>query len=402
MPAVAKSERPPRYNKFRMRILADSKIPMVKDAFSNLGEVEIFNTADLAPELVRGARVLLVRSETMVDEGLLGGSLVEFVGTATIGVDHVDQHYLQGRGIGFAAAPGSNARSVAEYVVAALLELSVERGQTLRDQTLGVVGLGNIGSLVAAAAQTFGMEVLPNDPPRARAEPAVQFAPLREVLRADFVTLHVPLTRSGPDRTYHLLDRERLRWMAPEAILINTSRGAVVDNDALRRALKASNLGGAVLDVWEGEPEIDAGLLRSAELATPHIAGYSWDGKIRGTLMLHRACCRHFGRVSTWVPPNGPDESAAIDLPPGPDPLESRLLPLVRRSYSIRRDDRRLRRMLRLPPDARGRYFRKLRREYPVRREFSSVCVRTESPADSEVATRLGFQVEGDGQEEFG
>ncbi len=377
-----------------MRILADSKIPLVVEAFAGLGQVERFHTAELNAQAVRGAEILLVRSETIVDSRLLAGSKVEFVGTATIGMDHVDRDYLQSHGIGFASAPGSNARSVAEYVVAALLELAAERRESLRGRTLGVVGVGNIGKLVVQAGRLLDMSVLQNDPPRARTEPESHFHELREVLGADFVTLHVPLEKVGQDATWHLLDERRLGWMRPGSVLINTSRGPVVDNPALLNHLRSGAIGCSVLDVWENEPEIDCHLLRLTHLATPHIAGYSWDGKVRGTCMIYQACCRHFGEPATWTPPDHPQEGRVVEWPTAGGSLESRLVQLIRRSYSIRSDDQRLRALTAVPEPARGHYFRRLRREYPVRREFSSVRVSAEAGSEAALLEGLGFVVQ--------
>ncbi len=374
-----------------MRIVADSKIALAREAFSKLGEVHLCRTSELTPPEVKDARVLLVRSETRVDANLLEGSRVEFVGTATIGTDHVDQAYLQLCGIGFAAAPGSNARSVAEYVLAALLELAVERGESLEGRSLGVVGVGHIGSLVASMGRLLGMQVLLNDPPRARAEGGGEFRPLEDVLDSDFVTLHVPLEREGRDATLHLIDGHRLSRMPPESTLINTSRGPVTDNQALLAALERGRPGCAVLDVWEGEPSISLPLVRAVRLGTPHIAGYSRDGKLRGTRMIYESCCHHFGKAADWdlsLPPEQ-REPACWDTLDGTPPR--RLLELVRRCYDIRADDDRLRSILEVPPDARAHFFRRQRREYPVRREFSSLLVEGAFEGDRRLLKGLGF-----------
>ncbi len=378
-----------------MRIVADSKIPLVEEAFAELGEVLRFHTCDLTPRMLRQAQVLLIRSETRIDARLLDGSGVEFVGTATIGTDHVDIDYLQRRRIGFANAPGSNARSVAEYLIASLLELAVRRGEELSGRSLGIVGVGNIGSLVERAGRQLGLRVLRNDPPRARAEPGEAFHSLEEVLQADIVTLHVPLQKTGPDPTYHLLDRTRLAQMRRGALLINTSRGAVVESAALLEELERGRLAAAVLDVWEGEPDIDCNLLLRTQLGTPHIAGHSWDGKVQGTHMIYQSCCRFFSLPPRW--PDRPTGSSPrlVDWSAltGPASRESRLLELVRYSYDIREDDRRLRAILSVPSESRGHYFKRLRREYPVRREFSSLQVRVEDPEAARLLRGLGFAV---------
>jgi erythronate-4-phosphate dehydrogenase len=272
-------------------VVADENIPFVRETFGHVGEVRTLNGRAINPDAVRDADILLVRSVTRVDRGLVTDSRVRFVGSTTIGTDHIDQGYLRDRGIIFAHAPGSNAISVVEYVLASLLWTAVRKGESLRGKTMGIVGIGNIGSRLAARLSAFGMRVLKNDPPLAAAAEAEgrthDFVSLETVLaESDIVTLHVPLERKGPYATYHLVDDAALAWMKQDAWLINTCRGAVVDNLALRRTIEAGQLGATILDVWEGEPEPGPDLLRLTDVATPHIAGYSFDGKVLGTMMV--------------------------------------------------------------------------------------------------------------------
>ncbi len=229
-----------------MKIVADPNIPFVRDAFKPHGDVVLIPGRQITAGAVREADALLVRSVTPVTEALLAGSRVQFVATATIGTDHVDERYLTATGIGFASAAGSNANSVAEYVVAALLELAHRGHYRLRDKSLGVIGVGNVGSKVVRYARALGMRVLRNDPPLGLLEPAQE---------ADMVTLHVPLL----DTTRHLFHHDNLRGFT----LLNTSRGPVVDNQALREAIDANRIPAAVLDVWEGEPQADVELAAS-------------------------------------------------------------------------------------------------------------------------------------------
>jgi erythronate-4-phosphate dehydrogenase len=212
-----------------MKIIADSKIPFVQEAFADVAEVTALDTREIVPDVVREADALLVRSETTVDKSLLNGSRVRFVATATIGTDHLDTDYLQQRGIGFASAPGSNANSVGEYIVAALLVLEERCGFSLAGKTLGVVGVGNVGTIVVRYARALGLHVLQNDPPLARTTGNPAFLPLDELMDADIITIHVPLTKTGPDKTFHLFGDARIRAMKSGSILINTSRGGVVD-----------------------------------------------------------------------------------------------------------------------------------------------------------------------------
>lgn len=347
-----------------MRIVADPNIPFVREAFAALGAIQLVPGRQIDQATVRDADVLLVRSVTPVHSGLLGGSRVKFVGTATIGTDHVDQAYLAGCGIGFASAAGSNANSVAEYVVAAMLELARRGKFRLAGKALGVVGAGNVGSRVAGYAEALGLRVLLNDPPRARAEDLPHFVPLERLLaEADIITLHVPLTRDGPDATQHLFDQAVLSGLKRAPILINTSRGAVVDNVALLGAIIGSRLSGVVLDVWENEPDISLALLDVVNLGTPHIAGYSFDGKAGGTRMIYEAACQFFSRTPMWTPALPPAlvDRVVISVNKGEDD-EAVLGRAIQRVYDITADDAALR--------ARPGEFDRQRAEYPVRREF--------------------------------
>ncbi|HUI63829.1 MAG TPA: 4-phosphoerythronate dehydrogenase, partial [Bacteroidota bacterium] len=293
------------------------------------------------------------------------------VGTATIGTDHIDTDFLSSQGIGFANAPGCNANSVKEYVLAALLVLAAKDGNPLRGRTLGVVGLGHIGSRVAEMGRALGMTVHANDPPLARSTHRAEMLPLDALMQSDVVTLHVPLTREGPDATYRLFDRRRIGALKKGAILINTSRGAVVEGEALREALRSGHLGAAILDVWEGEPSISEDLLRLSALATPHIAGYSLDGKVNAVVQIRRALEGYFSQPSDWHPQLPPPDVGRIRLADGGD-TERLLSGAVRRCYDIELDDRQMRMMLQTKQESRGRYFMGLRSGYRTRREFSA------------------------------
>lgn len=363
-----------------MKIIADENIPYAAEAFGTLGDVHLLPGRAITNAVVQEAEVLLVRSVTTVDGALLDGSRVRFVGSATIGTDHVDQAALRARGVAFAHAPGSNAESVVEYVLAALLRLAVRRRRPLRGLTVGIVGCGSIGGRLARRLPALGLRVLCNDPPRAEAMEAAgeshTFVSLDEVLAAsDVLTLHVPLHRTGPHPTYHLIDAARLRCMKPGAWLLNASRGAVVDGSALPAALEAGAPGAAVLDVWEGEPTPDPALLRRVDLATPHIAGYSYDGKVQGTLMLYHALVDHLDAARRWdeqaVLAPAPEDRPTLTPPDPALPETDWLDDLVVQMYDLAADDARLRRQAMLPPDAQGAYFTALRRDYPRRRSFT-------------------------------
>ncbi|NJD10472.1 MAG: 4-phosphoerythronate dehydrogenase, partial [Gemmatimonadetes bacterium] len=361
-----------------LRIVADENIPLVAAAFGRFGEVRAVPATALTPALVRDADVLLVRSVTRVDAALVAGSRLSFVGSATIGADHVALPALRQAGIVFRHAPGSNAESVVEWVLAALLTLAVRTGQPLRGRTVGIIGCGNIGARLAARLPAFGARVLCNDPPLAdaaeRAGRTHGYVSLELVLaESDVVTLHVPLTTAGPWPTRHLIAESALAQLRPEAWLLNSSRGAVVSNAALARALAAGRPGAVLLDVWEGEPEPDPALHALADLATPHIAGYSWDGKVNGTLMLHDALVQELGLEPAWDARTAlaaaPGDGLRLEPPP-PLPETQWLHALTRQLYDIEQDDARMRTLLALPPAARAAAFRELRRTYPRRRAF--------------------------------
>jgi len=379
-----------------VKIVADANIPLLEDAFGPLGDLVVLAADRITPDAVRDADALLVRSVTRVGAPLLASSRVRFVATATIGVDHVDQPYLASRGIGFASAEGSNARSVAEYVLAALLVLAARRGRRLAGQVLGVVGVGHVGGRVAHMAETMGMTVLRHDPPLARTTGDPIYVPLDALAAADIVTLHVPLTHEGPDATDHLVAAPFLDRLKRGATLLNTSRGRVAAGTALRAAIDDGRLGALVLDVWEGEPEIDLALLDRTDLATPHIAGYSFDGKVNGTRQVPEAFCRHFSLHRPWDPSPllPPPARPHVALSEGID-VEEAVGRAVAAAYPIEADDARLRAVRDLPPDARGRYFSNLRRDYPVRREFPATRVDLASPDPALTArlTALGFSV---------
>lgn len=362
-----------------LKLCLDENIPFGEEALHRYGTVRRLPGRSITASEVRLTDALLVRSVTTVNARLLEESHVQFVGSATIGTDHVDLSYLRECGIAFAHAPGSNADSVVEYVLAALLHLASRFGEGLGNKTIGIVGCGNIGGRLAARLPAFGLRVLKNDPPLAeQAEAADQthdFVSLDALLaEADIVTLHVPLVREGRHATHHLFDEARLRQMRPGAWLVNAARGAAIDNAALERVLADGQLGAAVLDVWEGEPTPRTDLLRRTALATPHIAGYSFDGKVQGTVMLYRALIAHFGLPDVWdaesVLAPGQEDQLTL-LPPSETASETAWLhELVRSMYDIAADDARLRHLLERPPEAQGAYFSGLRRDYPRRRAF--------------------------------
>lgn len=367
----------------RPHLVADRNIAYVAEAFGHLGEVELLPASELTAEAVREADLLLVRSTVRVNEALIGDSRVRFVATATIGTDHLDLPWLADRHITVASAPGSNAPSVALWWAAAMLTLSRRLGRPLAGLTVGVVGVGNVGRRVEAAARALGMEVLRCDPPRARAEGPAGFLPLEALLGgSDVVSLHVPLSDEWPDRTRGLLSAERLAAMRRGAWLVNACRGPVLDAAAAVRARQAGRLGALVLDVFDPEPEVPPAQVLAADLATPHIAGHSLDGKAEGTRMVYQAACAFLEEAPRWSP--------RLSLPPQPEHLvalpaadldeEAAALALVRRFYDVERDHTALAAIAALPDGQRGRAFAAYRGDYPEHREPVGVIVETHPP----------------------
>jgi erythronate-4-phosphate dehydrogenase len=380
-----------------MKIIADKNIPLVKEAFSGFGDVVLIPGRSITPESVRDADILLVRTVTPVNKSLLEKSAVKFVGTATIGFDHIDTDYLTQRNIAFSSAEGCNANSVAEYIVAALFLLAERYELSLQDLTLGVVGVGNVGSKVVEKARALGMEVLLNDPPKKRATGSTIYVPLEYLLReSDIVSFHVPLTYEGADATYRMAGPGLFSKMKQGSFIINTARGAVVDTQALIHALYHGTIKSAVIDVWEDEPEISPDLLDCIDIGTPHIAGYSRDGKVNATQILYRSACQVFGKKPEWRPHSMPSpEHPVIEISLNGTEPNRVYGAVIKKAYDIERDDRNLRMIFSVPKNERPAYFDRLRNEYPVRREFHSMTVTTDGQSGKLLGTlrNLGFQL---------
>ena len=338
-----------------MRIVIDDKIPYIRETISSLTDDAVYlRGSEIGPEDVRRADALIVRTRTRCDERLLRGSSVKFVATATIGFDHIDTGYMRRAGIEWMSCPGCNAASVAQYVRSVLLLLRRERGACLGGMTLGIVGCGHVGTRVKAVAEEYGMRVLVCDPPRQERGDAGTFATMGDICReADIITFHVPLTADGRHPTRHLADKAFFDSLAKRPLVINTSRGAVVDNGALLDALIYNKVSDAVIDTWENEPCVSLPLLERVWIGTPHIAGYSADGKVNADNMVVAGLCRHFG----------------LDLPPRIVP------PSMPPTFVPSADDDTLRLQLYNPLDDSARLkaapgsFEELRGNYPLRRE---------------------------------
>ncbi|MDR3653673.1 MAG: 4-phosphoerythronate dehydrogenase PdxB [Paludibacter sp.] len=353
-----------------MKIIIDDKIPYIRGAFENVAEVIYLPGSKTTSEVVKDADAIVTRTRTICNEKLLAGSSVKFIATATIGFDHIDTDYCQKSGIKWTNAPGCNSKSVEQYIASTLFVLAERKGWALNEKCIGVVGVGNVGSKVARICEMLGMKVLLNDPPRERAEGSEKFVSLQQVLQeADIITLHVPLNIKGEDATFHMSNELFLNSLSKKPILINSCRGEVVETNAVKAALKAEKISGFVCDCWENEPNIDLELLRLTEIATPHIAGYSKDGKAAGTTMSVQAINNFFGLgLNNWQP-------SGVELPTNPtieidgEGLSEQeiISKVILHTYDIRNDDSNFRKNVAL--------FEQLRGDYPTRREFPAFTI---------------------------
>lgn len=376
-----------------MKLVVDHKIPFLKGALEEKAEVVYLQGDAIGPEDVRDADALIIRTRTKCNRALLEGSGVRFIATATIGYDHIDTEWCASAGIKWTNAPGCNSGSVEQYIVSTLLSLPGLRESDPKEKTLGIIGVGNVGSKVARAASVLGYKVLLNDPPREEKEGAPGFTKLDTLLaESDIVTVHVPLSDNGPHPTRHLAGGDFFVSMKQGAVFINTSRGEVVDESALKGAMRSGRVSEAVLDVFENEPAVDRELLSMLTIATPHIAGYSTDGKANGTMMSVRAVGKFFGLdMDRWTP-------AGVPEPPEPelfvDGAEADALEIIRevydKTYRVQEDHQRF-----LDHPA---HFEQLRGDYRVRREPAAYSVRVfnDDGKYREIFEGLRFGVIGD------
>jgi erythronate-4-phosphate dehydrogenase len=384
-------------------IAADRNIPFVAEACRELGEIRLFDVRDMQKLhiAVSEADVLLCRSTILVNEQLLGGTRVRFVATATSGTDHFDIPWLDERGIVWRSAAGSNARSVAEWFVAVLLELRKRGRLQLGGARIGVIGVGHVGRQVAAVAYALGMQLVLNDPPRmSRNEQPLswspeQFSTLDQSLRCDIVTLHTPLSDSGPHPTRHLIDASRFAWLSDHAAFINAARGDVVDSTALLEYLENSSAT-AALDVFPGEPCIESDLVDSVEIATPHIAGHSLDGKLLGTQMLHHALCEFLDQEPHWRFEQYLPEAPMLQCTVSEESVLGQVHSIVQQVYDPMMDDTALRATMSQSLQERAASFKSLRADYPIRREFGAFRVRRVGLSHEAAAMldALGFNLE--------
>ena len=373
-----------------IRIVADDKIPFLKGVLEPYADIQYLPGNQINAEHLKQADALLIRTRTKCKNALLSESPVRFIGTATIGFDHIDTQYCDSKNIKWTNAPGCNSSSVQQYIAAVLLKIAFEFRFDLKDKTIGIVGVGNVGSKIEKFARLFGMKVLLCDPPRQREEGDTGFVKLGKLLKeSDLITLHVPLNIVGEDATYHLFDDNIFKKIKKGAWLINSSRGEIVETNSLKKALKSGRLSGSVVDVWENEPDIDIELMGNAFIATPHIAGYSTDGKANGTAMIVNSLSEFFEfPLKNWYPEKVPyPEQPLIEIDCSEKSRQEIFREAVNHTYNIDDDDT----LFRFSPAD----FEKQRGNYRLRREFKAFQVKllNGDKSLSIMLHELGFQL---------
>ena len=373
-----------------IKIVADDKIPFLKGALEPFAQIEYIPGEKINSAIIRDADVLITRSRTICNKELLEGTKVRFIATATIGFDHIDTDYCQKNNIQWTNAPACNSGSVMQYVASALVSLSYKYNFNFPEKTIGIIGYGNVGSKVTKLTSALGFNVLINDPPLYRSGVLTDSVSLNEIIeKADIITFHVPLNKQGIDKTLYMGNKEFFNSIKSSAIIINTSRGNVIDGDALKNALKNKQIKGAVLDVWENEPYIDLELLDLVDYATPHIAGYSADGKANGTAMSVQAISDFFGfGLKNWFPSNIPTPpNTEINIKADLDDEKDILSKCVLSTYDIQSDHDRLIKSVDTFENQRG--------EYPLRREFGNYFVKIQADNSSleKRIKNLGFKL---------
>jgi erythronate-4-phosphate dehydrogenase len=371
-----------------MIIAIDKAIPYWSEAFSDFGELRPFSAANLHPKEISDVDALVVRTVTKVNESLLKGSSVRFVAAASAGIDHVDQEHLKARGIGFCYAGGCNAVAVSEYIITALHVIASRRNWDLSKKSIAVIGVGHVGSRVAQKAQALGMNVLLCDPPLRDLTGDKKYKDFRDLLGADILTFHVPFTSGGPYPTWHMVDQNILKRLAPNQYLINSARGPVIDNQALKSALSQGFIEGAILDVWEGEPQIDFSLLNLVDIGTPHIAGITLDGKIRATEMVREELSRFFKIQSVWSAKSYYPETRTI-CPSEQSAGQNAILSTILQAFDIMECDASLRGL------GESVDFNRLREGFPLRPEFRHFKIHPVKLGErfADICASLGFEI---------
>lgn len=374
-----------------MKIIIDNKIPYIKGALEAFAEVVYLPGSETTAKVAKDADAIITRTRTICNRELLKGSKVKYIATATIGFDHIDTDYCKEVGIEWTNAPGCNAESVNQYISSALFSWSMRKRKDLAGLTIGIIGVGNVGSKIARTCEILGMKVLLNDPPRARVEGSNNFVSLETIQKeADIITFHVPLNTEGKDVTFHMANEKFLQNLDNKPLIINSCRGEVVDSEAIYNALEANDVDGFICDCWENEPEINLELLNQTEYATPHIAGYSKDGKANGTKMSIQAISKFFNLgIDNWQPSCVElPENTTIEMDGNQRREYSILAEAILSTYDIENDDDNLKDSPHL--------FEQLRGDYPVRREFDSYTIKAQNIGNEtiEKLKKLGFKIE--------
>jgi erythronate-4-phosphate dehydrogenase len=380
-----------------MKIVCAETVLLGREAFSNAGKTIVIPDREIVRDDLQNADALIVRSKSKITRKLLEGTSVQFVGTATAGTDHIDVAWLESQGIYWCASPGCNANSVSEYLIAALLVLGRRHGCDLKGKTIGVVGCGNVGSRVVRKCEALGMNVLRNDPPLSAISTDPDFYPLETVLaESDIITLHVPFVENGPWPTARMADYRFFEQLKPGAVFINAARGSVCDYDALLDARRGGAVSRMVIDVWNPEPAFRTDVLEVADLASPHIAGHSYEGKLNGTVACYNELCNFFEIPKTW------DVAASLPEPQVPTievdctgrDDKDVLHEIIKQLYDIESDDTLIRKAAVADEIDRARNFDALRKHYRTRREFKNTTVELKGGSDSlrRKVKALGFK----------
>lgn len=368
-----------------MRILADAHIPYLKGVLEQFGEVEYLPGNLFTKEFIKNKDALIVRTVTHFGEEILKDSNVKIICSATIGFDHIDTEYCEANGICWRTAQGCNANSVEQYVTASLLYLAKKYSFNLTDKTIGIVGVGNVGSKVDMACRKLGMRVLLNDPPIENTEGVLGFVDIETIKKeSDFITFHTPLTKTGEYKTFHLADDNFCNEVLRKPFIINAARGGVTSNESLKKAIRNGKISGAVIDCWENEPNIDIELLKLVDIATPHIAGYSADGKWTATRMSIENLIEFFSFESN---------PKYMEIPKPINPIinmqgilkENQLSQAVWHTYDPLKDSE----LLKLNPEK----FYWFRSNYPLRREYHAYNILNTTHPAKEILQNLGFNV---------
>lgn len=373
----------------KIKIVADKHIPFLQDVFEPYADIEYFPGKEITNKIVKNADCLIIRTRTKANEELLKGSQIKMIASATIGHDHIDKTYCEQNNIAWTNAEGCNSSSVKQYIASVFAQLYKKSNETFTGKTLGIVGVGNVGKKVAALGEKLGMKVLLNDPPRKRNEDSVDFVSLENILQeSDILSIHAPLSKSGQDKTLHLFDRNAFELMSQKPVLINSARGEIVKTDDLKCAIDNELIKLTILDTWENEPNIDLELMNMVFLASPHIAGYSADGKATGTKMVVNAVSRFFDLpLNHWQ---------AVEIP---FPFEKEIkvkgendldiwANAILQTYDVFNDDKKLRDF--------PQNFEKFREDYPIRREPTAFLIKGKekfSPFLIDLLEETGFQV---------